>query len=217
VSSMTRKQFIKGMTGMYLANWLPLRSSTCNAHAVALDSPLLIPCPAKPWAEAKRLVGNRSQLGLEKLKDKTPDYDRLPLYNDFCLFQDENKYWHCVGILFEGTAEQGFRQDRLFHYVADSVQGPYRSAGYVDLGYGKGAGVWAPFILRDNHRVLMYYATVGNDGPNEMSIRVAEAMDPQLRSWKRSVGRKDIVVLEPGARDSDIIRDHRTGSIFYIT
>jgi len=163
----------------------------------------MIPYPAKPWTQAKRIVGARPPVPLAGLQGKAPSFDRNPLYNDFCLTQSAAGRWHCIGILFEGSSKAQFRQDRLFHYVADSVEGPYHWAGYVDLGYGQGAGVWAPYIVRDGERTLMYYAHEG--------VRIAQAEDKELQKWHRIAASQELVATEEGARDPLVIKDERTG------
>ncbi|MBI4165153.1 MAG: hypothetical protein HY508_05395 [Acidobacteria bacterium] len=218
MSNMTREQFLERITAGCLASLLPFRSEARDVPAPAVGGPLLIPYPAKPWAQSTRLVGDRPQQSLAALEGKSPSFDRLPLYNDFCLASDAAGRWHCIGILFEGSNAEDFRQDKLFHRVAESVQGPYRSIEYVDLGYGKQSGVWAPYIWRDKHRALIFYAYFGGDGAS-MSIRGAQASDPQLRSWRRGVAGKEVLFSESADRDPQIIRDRRTGlySLYYVT
>jgi Glycosyl hydrolases family 43 len=209
MAGITRKQFLEQFAAGCLAGALPLRSfAAATAAPAAANGPLMIPYPAKPWAQATRIVGERPQLRLADIEGKLPSFDRLPLYNDFCMVSDADGRWHCVGILFEGHSAQDFRQDRLFHYMADSIEGPYHSLGYLDLGYGKSAGVWAPCIVRNGHRALIYYASVSDKGA---SIRVAESTDPQMRSWHRGAGGKEILITEDGDRDPEVIKDRRTG------
>ena len=211
MSYITRKEFLEGVTAGCLAGFF------CRpTQAQSVSRPfarLLIPYPAKPWTQATRLIGERPQRSLAEVTGKLPDFQRLPLYNDFTLVRDENGRWHCIGILFEGNSAETFRQDRLFHYVADSVQGPYCSIGYVDLGYGRGSGVWAPFILRARNRTWMFYAARSKQG---MSIRVAVATDPELRSWQRGVDGVEIITQERHARDPHVIYDkHKDIYILY--
>ncbi len=211
---MTRKQFLEGISAGCLAGFLP--SSLDVLDSASPRGRLLIPYPARPWTQSTRLVGDRPQRSLAEVQGKLPDYRRLPLYNDFSLVSDAAGRWHCIGILFEGTSARNFRQDRLFHYVAHSIQGPYHSVGYVDLGYGRGCGVWAPFILRERNRTLMFYAA--RTEQREMSIRIAEAIDPQLRSWRRGVNGVEIIVQGNHARDPQIIHDEKRGLyiLYYI-
>lgn len=213
MTGMTRKEFLELAAGATFGCALPVAlragESTTSANGQGL---LMIPYPSKPWTQATRLIGDRPQLGLAALRDTAPSFGRLPLYNDFTLVSDGEGRWHCIGILFEGTRAEDFRQDRLFHYVSDSLQGPYRSLGYVDLGYGKKSGVWAPFVFREGDRTLMFYATMAD---NQLSIRVAEALDPGMRSWRRGIGGKEVLVVsEPSARDPQVIKDRRTGRYF---
>jgi hypothetical protein len=97
--------------------------------------------------------------------------------------------------------------------MSDSILGPYRSVGCIDLGYGTGTGVWAPFIIRDTTRILLFYAVALTDG--SLSIRVAECIDRQLNSWNRGISGTEIVVAsEEGARDPVVLRDTHTGLYF---
>jgi hypothetical protein len=208
MSNITRKQFLEGITAGWLASFWSPSSDALAIAAPAAGGRLLIPYPARPWTQSTRLVGDRPQLSLAEVEGRLPDFSRLPLYNDFSLVSDAAGRWHCIGILFEGASAKDFRQDRLFHYVADRVQGPYHSIGYVDLGYGRGSGVWAPFILRERNRTLMFYAARAE---HDMSIRVAEAIDPNLRSWRRGVDGVEIIVQERHARDPQIIHDEHRG------
>jgi hypothetical protein len=173
----------------------------------------MIPYPPKPWTEATRIVGTGSRRGIDELRTRIPDVSRLPLYNDFCLTQAPDGSWHCIGILFEGTPDGGFRQDRLFHYSADSLGGRYTSDGYVDLGYGRTGGVWAPCVIWEGGRALMYYACLSAP---VMTIRVAESADPRMRTWTRVHSGAEVIVQEPGARDPEVIRDpDANGYILY--
>lgn len=211
MTKITRKQFLREITAGCFIGCFPFPPKARANPLANTQNELLIPYPARSWAQTTRLVGSRAQLDLATLKDKPPNFDRLPLYNDFCLVQGIDDIWHCIGILFEGNSKETFRQDRLFHYVSEKVDGPYRSAGYIDLGYGAGSGVWAPFIVRQRERALMCYATVGNGGVATMTIRVAQSSSAQLNSWQRGSDGTDIWVAEYSARDPDIIRDSRTG------
>ena len=208
MAGITRKQFLERLAAGCLVSAFPLRSPVVDAATTEHAGPLMIPSPTNRWAEASHIVGDRPPLPLDGLRGSAPSFDRTPLYNDFCLVQAEDGRWHCIGILFEGHSEKEFRQDRLFHYIADSVTGPYRSVGYLELGYGKGAGVWAPCIVRDGHRTFMYYAYAGKD---HMSIRIAQAQDALLNSWRRGVHGKEILMTEEDDRDPEIIKDKRTG------
>jgi hypothetical protein len=212
---MSRKDFLQQMAAGCMAFVLPLRESGAEGEPREGSAPLMIPYPAKPWAQATRIIGSGPQPPLPGLKGNAPSFDRTPLYNDFCLAQSSDGRWHCIGILFEGRSQAEFRQDRLFHYVADSLGGPYHSVGYLDLGYGKEAGVWAPCIVREGRRALMYYAYAGKD---RLSIRVAQAEDAQFNIWRRGAAGHEIVATEEGARDPEIIRDKRTGLylMFYV-
>jgi hypothetical protein len=205
----TRRKFLEHIAAGSLAGVVAYRSSAEDVSGAA-DGPLFIPYPPKPWAQAIRLVGDRPQRNLNEINSQTPGFSRLPLYNDFCLFTGTDGQWHCVGCLFEGSTAEDFRQDRLFHYVADSVQGPYRSLGYVDLGYGKGSGVWAPCIVQSQRRVLIFYA-YATPGIMNSSIRIGEALDPHLQSWRRGIAGSEILATEQWARDPEIIRDRHTG------
>ena len=205
---MTRKEFLQQLAAGWMSSMLPLRENAAAGATPTAGSSLLIPYPAKPWGQATQIVGTRPQVALTLLKGKAPGLDRTPLYNDFCMVQGSDGIWHCIGILFEGHSQAEFRQDRLFHYVADSVQGPYRSVGYLDLGYGKEAGVWAPCIVRDGQRTLMYYAHAGKE---RMSIRLAQSEDAQLTRWRRGAGGKEVLGVEEGDRDPEVIKDERTG------
>lgn len=204
----TRKEFLQRLAAGCAATFLlPQEGFTIEPPPAASWS-LSIPYPAKPWTQANRIVGDRPRLSPDGLKGKAPSFSRTPLYNDFCLTQSVDGRWHCIGILFEGKSRAEFRQNRLFHYVSDSIQGPYHLVDPLDLGYGKREGVWAPCIMRGEERTLMYYAHAGKEG---MSIRVAQAEDSQLRRWHRGAGGEEILVTEEGARDPEIIKDQRTG------
>ena len=205
---MTRKEFLRRIAAGCAGTVLPLREGSASEQFPPANWSLSIPYPAKAWSQVNRIVGDRAQLSLDGLKGKAPSFDRTPLYNDFCLTQSVDGCWHCIGILFEGKSPTEFRQDRLFHYVADSIRGPYHSVGLLDLGYGKGEGVWAPCIVRDEERTLMYYAHADEE---RLSIRVAQAEDSQLRRWHRGVNGKEVLVSEKGARDPEIIKDQRKG------
>jgi len=171
--------------------------------AVRPERTVLVPYPGKPWAQATRIVGNRSQPDLEAFeRQRAQDKPQLPLYNDFCIVQDRRGRWHCIGILFEGVSSANFRQDRLFHCVARSIDGPYQQVERVDLGFGPKAGVWAPFVFRSSERAAMFYATVENGAS---SIRKAAASDATLQSWQRLPENEEIVVVEPHARDPHVI------------
>jgi len=162
-----------------------------------------VPYPGKPWAQATRIVGHRSQPDLETFeRQRAENRPRLPLYNDFCLVQDGIGRWHCIGILFEGASSADYRQDRLFHCVAHSIDGPYQQLDRLDLGFGSQAGVWAPFVLRAPTRSVMFYATNENGA---RSIREAQASDATLESWHRLPGRQEVIVAEPAARDPQVI------------
>jgi beta-xylosidase len=212
---MTRKELLRRIVAGCAATIFPLRVGFTREQVPPAAWSLSIPYPAKPWSQANRIVGDRPQLSLDRLKGKAPSFDRTPLYNDFCLAQSIDGRWHCIGILFEGKSRAEFRQNQLFHYVSDSIEGPYHSVGRLDLGYGKRDGVWAPCIVRDENRTLMYYAHVGKEG---MSIRVARAEDNQLLRWHRGAGNEEVLVTEEGARDPEIIKDQRTGLflMFYV-
>jgi hypothetical protein len=54
----------------------------------------------------------------------------------------------------------------------------------------------------------MYYA---NPNQSDISIRVAETDDPELRSWRKGADGKEVMVSEPGARDPQIIQERSTG------
>jgi len=202
--NMARKQVMGGITTGCLTSCISPGLNAFTTAAPAADGHPLIPPPAKPWNEATRLVGERPQRSLAEVSGKLPNFQRLPLYNDFTLVSDLAGRWHCIEILFEGTSAEAFRQDRLFHYVADSIQAPYYSVGYVDLGYGKVSDMWAPFILRAQNRTLMFYARLADHG---ISVRVAETIDPELRSWRRRLNGLEIIVQEPNASDPDVIHD----------
>ena len=215
MSEITRKELLWRMAAACSATIPWLREGLAGEQVPPVGVSLYIPYPAKPWPQVNRIVGDRPQLSLEGLKGKAPSFDRTPLYNDFCLTQGADGRWHCIGILFEGKSRAEFQQNRLFHYVSDSLQGPYHSVGLVDLGYEKQEGVWAPCIVREKGRTLMYYALSGKEGT---SIRVAEAKDSQLQQWDRGVDGKEILVTEEAARDPEIIKDQSTGLylMFYV-
>jgi len=205
----TRKDFLKSILASSVAGALP-HGAFANG-ALGVKGPLMIPYPAKPWAQATCIVGSRPRLNLADVKAGDYSAAMLPLYNDFCLVQDVSGRWHCIGILMEGSSFQDIRDDRLFHYVADSVQGPYRSIGVVDFGYGKSAHVWAPFIFADGHRSVMFYHYHRDASSKESSIRLAEAADPRLESWRRGDTSKEVLLSEPDARDPHVIRDLQSG------
>jgi len=211
---MTRKGFLRGLVAGCIAGTFSRRDHAMEGLSSAGAS-LLIPYPAKPWTQATRIVGARPQVPLAGLRGQAPGFDRTPLFNDFCMTQSGDGRWHCIGILFEGHSPGDFRQNRLFHFVSDAVDGPYQSVGYVDLGYGKEDGVWAPCIVRDGHRTLMYYAHAQKGG---MSIRFAQAEDARLEKWHRSTGHDEIAMSEQGRRDPQIIKDGRTGKwlMYYV-
>ena len=212
---MTRKEFLRRIAAGCAATVFTPRVGLTSEQVPPAGWPLSIPYPAKPWSQANRIVGDRPQLSLERLKGKAPSFDRTPLYNDFCLTQSADGRWHCIGILFEGKSRAEFKQNQLFHYVSDSIVGPYHSVGPIDLGYPKKEGVWAPCIVRDEKRTLMYYAHAGKEG---MSICVAQAEDSQLLRWHRGAGGEEVLVTEEAARDPEIIKDQRTGLflMFYV-
>ena len=161
-----------------------------------------IPYPPKPWRDAIRLVGERSRRSPADIRGNAPGIERLPLYNDCCLTKTRDNRWHCIGILLEATGAGDFRQDRLFHYVSDRLEGPYHSVGYLDLGYGTKAGVWAPFILQLKDRALMFYAALAE---GQLNIRVAESIDAGLVSWRRGFSGREILVSDANARDPQIV------------
>lgn len=210
MQKLTRKEFLRRLTAGCAVNALPLRYVAADTAAKTSEPPpLMIPYPAKPWAQVVQIVGDRPQLRVEDIKGKLPSFDRLPLYNDFCLIEGIDGRWHAIGCYFEGHSAADLRQDRLFHYVGDSIQGPYQSVGYVDLGYGSRYGVWSPCIVRDGNRALIYFGCV--DEKKGMSLRVAESIEPQLGQWRRGAGGREILFSEPGDRDPEIIKDERTG------
>ena len=213
--AMTRKEFLRRIAAGYTATVLRPLESFAGEPVQPTSWSLSIPYPAKPWSQVNRIVGDSPQLSPDGLKGKAPGFDRTPLYNDFCLTQSVDGRWHCIGILFEGKSAAEFRQNRLFHYVSESIQGPYHSVEPLDLGYGKGDGVWAPCIVRNGEQLLMYYAHAGKAG---MSIRVAHAEDSQLLRWHRGAGGEEVLATEEGARDPEIIKDQRTGQflMFYV-
>ena len=192
---------------------------------VPVASPLLVPFPAKPWGQATQIVGKKPRFRPGEIKDKALNFDRLPLYNDFCLVSDAAGHWHCIAYYMERTSANSYRDDRLIHYVADSLQGPYHSVGYVDLGYGEGTGVWAPCVLREKDRVLMFYARAPYQEQSafefirNFSIRVAVARDAQLQTWQRPDTGMGILFTEPAARDPEVIRDQNTGQylLYYVS
>ena len=212
---MTRKEFLRKIASGCAVAIFPPRAGFTSEQVPPDSWSLSIPYPAMPWSQSKRIVGDRPLPSLGGLRGKAPSFDRTPLYNDFCLTQSVDGRWHCIGILFEGKSQAEFRQNRLFHYVSDSIEGPYDSVGPLDLGYGKREGVWAPCIVHDEERTLMYYAYAGKEG---MSIRVAQAEDAQLLRWHRGAGGVEILVTEEAARDPEIIKDQRTGLflMFYV-
>jgi hypothetical protein len=165
---------------------------------------LVIPYPAKTWQQATLLVGD-------------PSLAR-PWYNDFCLIQDATGHWHCIGIVVEGTSDKDLRQNRLFHYIADSVSGPYHSIDYVDFGYARAANVWAPFAIPNERGTLMFYHYHDNPTYEKSSIRVAEADDAALKSWRRLKVGREVLFEEPFARDPHVIRDPRRGGylMYYV-
>jgi hypothetical protein len=129
----TRRQFV-----LYTGTVAGLRFLPSFAADLAVEaSRVLIPYPAKRWAEANHIVGGRAPLPVDKLRGKAPSFDRLPLYNDFCLVTDPIGRWHYMGCYLEGHSKETYRQGRLFHWVAERLQGPYHSIGYVDLGNPK--------------------------------------------------------------------------------
>jgi hypothetical protein len=213
----TRKRFLKEVMAGYVAGTLPFRS--VGKDTAAIRDSLMIPYPAKPWSQATRLVGHRPPPSLSELRSQSRgDYSGSPWYNDFCLIQDLGARWHCIGILIEGTSAKDFRNDRLFHYVSDSVEGPYESAGYIDLGYGQGANVWAPYIVWDGRRALMFYHYHRDPSASDSSIRVAQSEDPQLGSWRRVDAHEEVLFSEAKARDPHVIRKERDGGylMYYV-
>jgi hypothetical protein len=68
MAGIMRKQFLEQFAAGCLASALPLRSFAGDAASPTANGPLMIPYPAKPWAQGTRIVGDRPQLRLDELK-----------------------------------------------------------------------------------------------------------------------------------------------------
>lgn len=213
----TRKGFLRQLMAVGASAIVPLARSRAQSPSVpATISSLEIPYLPLRWTEATQILGNSRRLPLSDLIGKRAGFDRTPLYNDFCITEGPDGRWHCIGILLEGHSLAGFRQDRLFHYVADALTGPYSSVGPLEFGHGKGTGVWAPCAVREGTRTLLFYAHL--DKSERMSIRAVETVDAELKGWRPWAGGKAMFPPEEGNRDPEIIKDERTGQylMYYV-
>jgi hypothetical protein len=215
MNKVSRKWFLQQLIAAGAS--APLVMSRAQSTAAPETSvPLEIPFLPLRWTEATQILGNTRRLPPSALVGKRAGFDRTPLYNDFCITEGSDGRWHCIGILFEGHSIAEFRQDRLFHYVADALTGPYRSVGPLDFGYGKHAGVWAPCAVREGARTLLFYAH--RDKSEQMSIRAVETDDVELKVWRPWAGGKAMFPSEDGNRDPEIIKDGSTGQylMYYV-
>lgn len=167
----------------------------------------LAPSPEK--AEPIRILDTRAFRG-------RPHY-----VNDHCLIRDARGFWHLFGIFAEEPASA--EGERAFvHAISRAPLDPSDLAALVldvadppfalerDSAIGE-THLWAPHVVRDGDRYLMFYQSGGPDN-DRAAVRVAESLD--LSRWRRLGAAplfEDICV----ARDPMLIRADDRWVMYY--
>ncbi|WP_296615465.1 hypothetical protein [Sphingomonas sp.] len=164
----------------------------------------MIPQLTMPWPQARQIVDPQA---IPRRPDAHPD-QRLGV-NDFCLVQDRQSRWHCMGIL----SDEGNRT--LFHAVSDTLQGDYRFLERIGSGAADDgpADMWAPFVTwAGQDEAFLFYAHLPRreDGSApDVTLRRLSS-DGNLARWAPHLfaGEKDnIVFREPHVRDPQVFWD----------
>jgi hypothetical protein len=116
-------------------------------------------------------------------------------FNDFCVFQDDNRLWHLFAISTHRPSDPAFRYPSLLHATSRTITGAWERQPYVDLGAMHN---WAPWIIRDPCRPSTCVMFVGGTG--EETLRTYESDAHDLFRWQprkdlgRTHGTRDAMV-----------------------
>ena len=153
---MTRRDFVlKSLSTIFVAGFPALGSGCCTTDKRCSRTANL--CPMSKASDS-----------LIKTPTITSSWTRVVEYpenhlNDFCLFQDNNGIWHCMGIMGTGTWES---EQSLFHCSSKNLFGPYEKHPPLLTENPVAAGdstanirpqKHAPFVIEKNGIYYMFY------------------------------------------------------------
>lgn len=174
---------------------------------------LMIPRVARPWSEARRLVG-----------------DGHPLYSDFSLIKDKRDRWHCIGTFGESPATYGSGYEladgyALFHAVGDSLETPMTLRDKIPYQIASPqAFMWAPGTIWNRDRTtafLFYFHYLGSSEFKENCVRLLTSSSADLGEWRPYGGSQleegNMAFRERDDRDFCVFRDEKLGKylIYY--
>lgn len=116
MEKITRRQFFVSSLETMSAAGIYTLSSGCCATDKQCERMSEVRCKAKTSACRVRTPTITSSW------TRVVEYSRNHL-NDFCLFQDNDGIWHCIGIMGTGTWES---EQSLFHCSSKNLFGPYK-------------------------------------------------------------------------------------------
>jgi hypothetical protein len=180
-----------GFFGMIL---LLISLAASGASRAQETAAALIPRLSKPWTEAVRIVG-----------------DGMGWHSDFCLVEDQENRWHCIGIGGQDSSDK-----TLFHAVGRNLIQPFDYGDKISAGGGSSPDhMWAPFTVWENpHAALLYYAHLQAGERQTMRMLVSDG--PNLETWHPYAGSSllhgNVVMDEPAVRDPCIFWDDSLGS-----
>ena len=186
-------------------NNMPGSEICSQLQVAAVETPILIPRPGKPWGHSLQIVGHEDKF-----------------HNDFTLVKDAEGTWHCIG-----TGGRDGSWDTLFHAVGSSLHKPFEYLPKITSRTDPEAvHMWAPFVIRkDDNTAFLYYSHLRGsvdqymkdrdlwDWGRQFELRLMVSKTPDLRTWHPYAGtgleRENVVFQDSTVRDPCIFWDEQ--------